>query len=94
VKNTLRGFIDIELGIGLQIKGATLHVTEGRAWIGVPSRSMMGSDGQTIINQANGKPAYPAILGWRSKVLADAFGKAVVRLLVEQHPDALDGSDR
>ena len=94
VKNTLRGFVDVELGIGLQIKGATLRVTEGRPWVGMPSRPMMGADGKPILNEANGKPAYQPILGWRDKALSEAFSKAVVRLVLEQYPQALDGSDR
>jgi hypothetical protein len=93
VKNSLRGFVEVELGIGLQIKGATLQVTEGRAWIGMPARPMIGADGQPIINQTNGKPAYQPILGWRNKALSDAFSKAVVKLILEQHPDALDGAE-
>jgi hypothetical protein len=91
VKNSLRDFIDLELAIGLQIRGATLHVTDGRPWVGLPSRPMMQPDGKPVINQANGKPAYQPILNWRSKALSEAFSRAVVKLVLEQHPSALDG---
>jgi hypothetical protein len=90
-KNSLRGFVSVELGIGLQVHGATLQVAAGRPWIGMPSRPMM-RDGQPIISEATSKPAYQPILSWRTKALADAFSNAVVKLILEQHPDALDGA--
>jgi hypothetical protein len=62
VRSTLRGFVDVELGIGLQIKGATLHVTTGKSWIGLPSRPMVGPDGKPIVIEATGKPPYQPIL--------------------------------
>jgi hypothetical protein len=38
-KNTLRGFVDLELtNIGLTIMECTHHVKNGRGWVGYPSR--------------------------------------------------------
>jgi hypothetical protein len=94
VRSTLRGFVDVELGIGLQIKGATLHVTSGKSWIGLPSRPMVGPDGKPIVIEATGKPPCQPILGWRYKALSEALSNAVAKLILEQHPDAFDGGDQ
>jgi hypothetical protein len=93
VKNTLRGFADVELGIGLQLSELSIHVTNGKPWVGMPSKPMLGADGLQIIN-VNGKKAYKPMMGWRNKALSEAFSKAVVKLVLEQHPNALDGGDR
>jgi len=88
IRSTLRGFIDIELGIGLQITEASLHVSHGKAWVGLPSKPVLDADGRHLVQ--NGKKQYRAILAWRNKRLSDAFSRAVVALVIERHPGALD----
>jgi hypothetical protein len=88
VKNSLRGFIDIELGIGLQITEASLHVSHGKVWVSLPSKPMLDADGRHLVR--NGKKQYWPMLAWRDKRLADTFSKAVVALVIERHPGALD----
>jgi hypothetical protein len=90
VKNTLRGFVDLELGIGLQIPECSLHVKNGRAWVGVPVKPMVDADGRHMVGQT-GKKLYRPVLAWRDKRLSDAFDKAVIKLVLEKHPGALDG---
>jgi hypothetical protein len=91
-KSTLRGFIDVELGIGLQIVGLTLHLTNGHAWVGLPSKPILNEEGRHVAG-ADGKRPYAAILSWRDRKLGDAFGKQVIALVVAEHPDALDGGE-
>ena len=37
-KNTLRGFLSLELPSGMIIHGCTLHQKNGSRWIGLPAR--------------------------------------------------------
>jgi hypothetical protein len=45
-KNTLRGFLSLELPSGLILHGLTLHDKEGRRWVGMPAKSFE-KDGTT-----------------------------------------------
>ena len=45
VKNTLRGFADIELASGLVLLGCAVHQKRSHAWIQMPSRSFESDDG-------------------------------------------------
>lgn len=78
-KNTLRGYVDVELGIGLQITGLTLHGDSGERWIGMPSKPVLDTDGRHVAGP-DGKKPWAKILSWRDRRLGDAFGKAVVAL--------------
>jgi hypothetical protein len=49
---------------------------------------LIDRDGRQIIN--NGKPQYAVVLKWRSRDIADRFSDAVVELVRQQHPDALN----
>ena len=46
-KNTLRGFIEVELPSGLIIKDITWHQKEDREWLGLPARQYEKEDGST-----------------------------------------------
>ena len=45
VRNTLRGFADIELASGLVLLGCAIHVKRSHVWIQMPSRSFESGDG-------------------------------------------------
>jgi hypothetical protein len=45
VKNSLRGFFDVQLPSGLKLNGCMLHEKEGRRWSGLPSREYVKPDG-------------------------------------------------
>jgi hypothetical protein len=48
VKNTLRGFVDLELTrVGLVLRDCTRHEKNGKEWIGFPARSYTDKDGNT-----------------------------------------------
>src|SRR5262249_58756785 len=45
-KNPLQGFFDLRLpGIGMILRGCTLHCREGKNWIGYPARLYKKDDG-------------------------------------------------
>jgi hypothetical protein len=94
-RSPLQGVADVELDLGLRILGVMVFRDGARTWISLPSKPLIGPDGQQIINEANGKPAYQPILAWRDTKLADAFRRAVVRLVREAHPGTFAaGGDR
>ena len=35
-RNTLKGFVDLRLPSGMIVKGCTVHVKNGHAWVGLP----------------------------------------------------------
>jgi hypothetical protein len=46
-KNTLRGFVDLELTrVGLILRGCTWHSKAGKEWIGFPAESYV-ANGET-----------------------------------------------
>ncbi len=45
VKNTLRGFFDLQLASGMVLVGCGLHVKRSHVWVQMPSRSFEASDG-------------------------------------------------
>jgi len=47
-KNNLRGYADVEVGIGQQITGLTLHGDSGERWIGMPSKQVLDADGRHV----------------------------------------------
>jgi DNA-binding cell septation regulator SpoVG len=89
-KNTMRGFVSIELQVGLVISDAIVHVGTNGPWVAMPGKPQVEPDG-TLRRGPNGKPAYVNILSWRSRALADQFSSAVISELIRRHPDALEG---
>jgi hypothetical protein len=90
-KNTLVGVADIELEIGLQIIGIMLHVRQGTAWIALPGKPVLDGEGRHVIGE-NGKKSYVPFLSWRTIRLRNAFGAAVIDLVLAQHPDVLEAA--
>jgi hypothetical protein len=88
VKGVLRGFADLEFWFGLRIVDCPVLISNGRAWVSLPVKPQI-VDGRQRLNEA-GKPAFLPVLGWRNRTLQDRFSEAVIALLLEQHPDALD----
>jgi hypothetical protein len=46
-KNTLCGFVSIELPSGLIIREVTLHEKDGTRWLGMPAKQYTKADGTT-----------------------------------------------
>jgi len=50
-KNTLRGFLEVELPSGMCIRDLTLHEKNGSRWIGYPSKPYEKDGKQSWVNQ-------------------------------------------
>ena len=85
-KGTLIVVASVELEIGLRIHDVLIFETNGKPWIALPSKPLLGSDGCQLIDESNSKPAYQPMLAWRDQKLADAFRRAVIKLIAEAHP--------
>jgi hypothetical protein len=90
-KGALRGFVSIELPLGLTISDCPVLVSGGKAWVSLPSKPQLNGDG-TPRRDADGKVLYVPILRWRQRDLANRFSDAVVALVRAEHPGALDGA--
>jgi hypothetical protein len=88
VKGALRGFATIELPIGLRVRDVPILVGRNGAWANLPAKPLLENGQQKL--DANNKPAYVAVLEWADRDLSDRFSEAVVRLVREKHPKALD----
>jgi hypothetical protein len=91
VRNSLRGFVDIELPIGLVIYEIPVLTSHGKRWASLPSKPVLDRDGKHV--ETNGKKQYVPILEWRSRELSDAFSTRIVELVRATHPDAFDGGE-
>ena len=88
VKGQLRGFVSVELPIGLTIREMPVLVGNKGPWVSLPGKPQIDGGGQ-VRRDEKGKTAYVAMLQWRNKDLSDRFSRAVVDLLLIQHPRAL-----
>jgi DNA-binding cell septation regulator SpoVG len=89
-KNSLRGFADIELPIGLQIHDVPVLLGANGAWAALPAKPQLDKDGRQRVD-ANGRGLYTPIIEWRDKALRDGFSAAVIELVRAAHPGDLDG---
>jgi hypothetical protein len=88
VKGALRGFATVRLPIGLLIADIPVCTSHGKVWASLPSKPILDRDGRHA--EEGGKKKYAPILAWSDRVTADKWSDAVVALVREQHPDALD----
>jgi hypothetical protein len=88
VKNSLRGFATVALPNSLEIADCPVHINSGRAWASLPGKPAIAPDGRQIVS--DGKPQYVTVVKWRDRDLANRFSDAVVALVRQQCPDALD----
>jgi hypothetical protein len=91
---SMRGGVDLELDIGLQIYEVIVHVGNNGPWVALPARVVLNKDGAIRRKLASGKPDYQRILKWRDRDTTDKFSAAVIRLLLRDYPDALGGDRR
>jgi hypothetical protein len=88
VKNSLRGFADVELPIGLVIREIPLLTSHGKCWASLPAKPVLDAVGRQA--EQDGKKKYAAILEWRSRELSDRFSEKLVAIVRAQHPGALE----
>jgi hypothetical protein len=89
-RNTLLGFCVVEMPSGLVIRDISIHQKAGKWWAGLPAKPVLDAEGRHVNNHA-GHKQYAALLGWRSRELADRFSAAVVELVRLAHPADLEG---
>jgi hypothetical protein len=87
VSGGLRGYVRIELDIGLVIPGIKVLVGSNGAFIALPEQPIL-RDGK-LKRDVDGKPAYAPTVIWKDRQTADKFSTAVIRLLLAKYPDAL-----
>jgi hypothetical protein len=94
-KGSLIGFANITLPapICLEIDDVAVLETNGKTWVSLPARPVIGEDGRVAKIPGTGKTHYIAHLRWADRRLAIAFSQRVVALVLERHPDALDRDD-
>ena len=85
VKNSLRGFVTLELPNGLRLIDCPVLISNSRARISFPSRPLLHQK-----RDINGKPAYASVVQWRDRGLSDRFSDATIELIRTAHPCALD----
>ncbi|MGH7194444.1 MAG: hypothetical protein ACREJM_13065 [Candidatus Saccharimonadales bacterium] len=88
IKGALKGFVSVELPVGLQILDCPVLTSGGKSWVSLPAKPQLDRDGHPIVK--NGKAQFSAILKWRDRALSDRWSDAVVALIRAAHPDALD----
>jgi DNA-binding cell septation regulator SpoVG len=91
VKGALRGFATVQLPIGLTIEDCPVLVGRNGAWAALPSRPVLDGEGRQA--KPDGKAQFASILKWRDRDLQDRFSQAVVDLVRQHHPAALDGNE-
>jgi hypothetical protein len=89
VQNSLRGFADVKLSSGLIVHEVVVHTSSGRSWASLPSKPMIGRDGQVMRDPTTGKIKYSPILEWSDRPTADRFSAAVIDLIELEHPGAV-----
>jgi hypothetical protein len=73
----------------LRIKEATVNVSHGRRWIGLPSKPQIDRAGH-VITDDRGKRQYVSILQFADRETGDRFSERVIEALVERFPHAFD----
>jgi hypothetical protein len=90
VKNTLRGFIDVQMtSIRLVVRDIALHYFHDHWWVSLPAKPMFATDGTPIINVRTGKQDYFAFLKFDTREAHDSFERQVLAALREAHPETL-----
>jgi hypothetical protein len=87
VSGGLRGYVRIELDVGLVIPGIKVLVGSNGPFIALPEQPVL-QDGK-LKHDVNGKPVYAPTVFWKDRATADKFSAAVIRLLLAKYPDAL-----
>jgi hypothetical protein len=85
LKNTLRGFATIKLRNGLTIYDVAVHTSHGKAWASLPSKPILGADGQAQRDRESGKVRYVPMLEWPDRATADRFSAAVITAVEAAH---------
>jgi hypothetical protein len=89
LQNSLRGFADVKFPNGLTVHEVVVHTSNGRSWVNLPAKPMLGRDGQAMRDPTTAKLKYSPILEWADRATADRFSAAVVDLIEAEYPGAV-----
>ena len=65
-RNSLLGFLDQELPSGMILRGCQLLQSNGRHWVGLPSKPAVDKSGAPVLGD-NGKPIYRPIVEFAAR---------------------------
>jgi hypothetical protein len=88
MRSSLRGFCTVELPCGLVIEDVPVNLNHGKPWAALPSKPVLDRDGRHV--ESGGKKRYASLLDWNSRELGERWSQAVVDLVRQHHPDALE----
>jgi hypothetical protein len=91
-KGALIGFANITLPapICLEIDDIAVLEADGKAWVSLPARPVIGEDCRVAKLPGSGKTHYVSNLRWGNPRLATAFSQRVVELVRAADPGAFD----
>jgi hypothetical protein len=87
-RGALRGFAAVRLGRSLIIRDLAILYSNGRTWVGLPGKPIIGAD-STAARDASGKQRYVPTLEWSDRAAADRSGSAVIAAIRAEYPNAL-----
>jgi hypothetical protein len=87
ISGGLRGYVRIELAVGLVIPNIRILVGSNGPFVALPEQPVL-QDGK-LKRDVNGKPVYAPTVFWKDRKTADKFSAAVIKLLLAEYPDAL-----
>jgi hypothetical protein len=95
VKNSLRGFasgrLDCGNGIVLDLVDLAVHQRDGRAWVGWPSRPLVGRDGVALRDENNKIRCSAPLVRPVDRAVAARLEGAIVAAVRRAHPEAFGG---
>jgi hypothetical protein len=85
-KNSLLGFVKIEMPSGMIIADVTLLTSERGPWASPPSKPMIDRAG-AVLKDERGKVRYSPIIEFTSKEVRDRFSNGVIEAMRAAHPE-------
>jgi DNA-binding cell septation regulator SpoVG len=93
VSGGLHGYVRVELDSGLVIPGIKVMAGSRGPFVLLPEQPVL-KDGK-LKRDINNRVVYAATVQWRDRATADKFSAAVIELLLQRYPNALEpGNDR
>ena len=90
VKVKLMGFVSVEPTCGLVLHDLPVFIGRDSPWVVLPPKLLLDGERRRKLD-ANGQPSFQAVAEWHGRDLADRFSAAVIELVRQKHPGALDG---
>ena len=87
-KGNVRGFCDVLLPIGLEIREIMVLANDKDTWTMLPTRPQFDQEGRHKIG-SDAKAVYDKLLVWRSQKLREAFSGRIVELVRARYPSDL-----